>query len=463
MDSNAAKPHHGGLQREVQAGRGVGRQQRRDSVERPLGDQQAGDAPHAGEQDRLGEQLREELAASRAEGEANAHLGAAARPAGEQQVGDVGAGDQQHDRGDAEEEGERRLRLAVDGTLAAEARLHHDLLRLEADHGRLAHPLLKRRLDVGDDRMVHPVQRRLCLLQRYLRLESAEEIGPVALATLEAGVARGHHAPHGHRHEHHWPFAEGGAFEAARCHPDNGEGLAVDLDGLAEHRRVGAEVRGPVAVAQHGDEMPADGLIVAGPQQPSDSGLQLERREVGTGDQRATAADRLIVIGEVGAEAAVRGEAGEHRLALLEIPEHRVAEDHVAVAGLAAGLRARLGAGGRKIHQLIGFGHRQRLEQHLVDQREDRGVGPDAEGQREDRDRRHERRLEQGPEGERQVSHLMTRVGVGAIGTLVRAGTFPIIRGAAASGFNEGRGDLAARSRRRIRPPRCARRRSIAR
>ena len=46
--------------------------------------------------------------------------------------------------------------------------------------------------------------------------------------------------------------------------------------------------------------------------------------------------------------------------ARLEIAEHRVAENLVAAAGLAARLRSRLRSRGAKVHQLIGIRHRQR-------------------------------------------------------------------------------------------------------
>ena len=54
--------------------------------------------PSTREQDRFGEQLRDQLTTRRAERQAHGHLHRAVRGAREQQVGDVGAGDQQDDR-----------------------------------------------------------------------------------------------------------------------------------------------------------------------------------------------------------------------------------------------------------------------------------------------------------------------------------------------------------------------------
>ncbi len=59
-----------------------------------IGHAQPGDAAEAGEQNAFGEQLADDAAALRAEGGADGHLRAAAHAADEQQVGDVGAGDE---------------------------------------------------------------------------------------------------------------------------------------------------------------------------------------------------------------------------------------------------------------------------------------------------------------------------------------------------------------------------------
>ena len=54
-------------------------------------------------------------------------------------------------------------------------------------------------------------------------------------------------------------------------------------------------------------------------------------------------------------------------------------------------------------HQLLGILHRQLAQQHLVDQREDRGVGADAERERQDRDDGEERAAEQPAQGQPEV------------------------------------------------------------
>ena len=88
-----------------------------------------------------------------------------------------------------------------------------------------------------------------------------------------------------------------------------------------------------------------------------------------------------------------------------EVSEHRVAEHLVAVPGLVARLGPRLGPWRRQVDEPGRLGHRQRPQQHLVEQREDRRVRADPERERDDRDRGDERGLEERPEGKFQVDH----------------------------------------------------------
>src|SRR5205823_13944894 len=104
-------------------------------------------------------------------------------------------------------------------------------------------------------------------------------------------------------------------------------------------------------------------------------------------------------------EGQMGGESGEYRLAALEVPKHRVAEHHVAVSRLAARLRTGLGAGRCEVDEPGRIWHWERAQQDLVEQREHSGVGADPERERNDRDAGDERRLEEGAEGQRDVSH----------------------------------------------------------
>ena len=85
------------------------------------------------EQHALGQELRDDVAAPRAEREADADLLAPAREAREHEVGDVGAGDQQH-RGDGGEQHRVGLALVADQVVEQVADVD---LRLRVDVGRM--------------------------------------------------------------------------------------------------------------------------------------------------------------------------------------------------------------------------------------------------------------------------------------------------------------------------------------
>ncbi len=78
--------------------------ERDDGLDSEKGDDQAGEAAEDGEDDAFGEGLADEPLARGSEGEANRGLGAARGSASEQQIGDVGAGDEQDQAADGEQD-----------------------------------------------------------------------------------------------------------------------------------------------------------------------------------------------------------------------------------------------------------------------------------------------------------------------------------------------------------------------
>ena len=149
----------------------------------------------------------------------------------------------------------------------------------------------------------------------------------------------------------------------------------------------------------------AGGRVVARAEQTADRRPNAEYRKIAAGHEHALAVDRLLRVGKVRAEDSVSRDPNEDRLRLLEIAEHRVAENGIAVASHVALRLPGLGAGGGEVDQPMGLLHRQGAQQHLVEQRENSGVRADAERQRQDGDQRDERRLEQRSEREFQVGH----------------------------------------------------------
>src|SRR4029078_12016732 len=133
--------------------------------------------------------------------------------------------------------------------------------------------------------------------------------------------------------------------------------LACEDESLSQDARVGAELGGPVAVAQDDDRRLADQAIVAGVEEPSERRLHLQNLEIAARHEESLGGQRLPLHRQVRAEQAVRGDAGEDGLRLPQVPEHRVAEDDVAVAGLVAALRAPLTPGRRQVAQTLVWWH----------------------------------------------------------------------------------------------------------
>ena len=346
---------------------GLRRQHRRYQIQRPARDEDAADAAKDGEQARFPEQLTDQLAAARADRQPDGHLAGARGAAREQQVRDVRAGDHEHERRDAEEERERRLRLARDARLPVRARLERDRLALEARERLVAHPLLQRRFDVGDDLAVRRRHRRARLLDRHARLQPCEEVRPVGAPVVEP-LERLREAAHRDRREDDRPHAERRSVEAARRDADDRHRLPVHCQPLIEDVRVAAEPPEPVRVAQHDHVRLARRLVVVGAEQPAERRLQREHVEIGAGDEQPFRVLRLVARGQIRAERYVRGDAGERRLDALEVPEHRVAEDLIAVARLAARLAAGLRPRRAEVHEPLRRRHVERLQQQLVEQ-----------------------------------------------------------------------------------------------
>src|SRR5690242_3785437 len=100
--------------------------------------------------------------------------------------------------------------------------------------------------------------------------------------------------------------------------------------------------------------------------------MESQRREVRPGDQYGVAGERLILVRHARAERDVAGHIREHRLALLEIPEHPVAERDLTVTGLAARRVPGLGPGSAEVDEAAGVRDREGAEQYFIEQRENR-------------------------------------------------------------------------------------------
>ena len=113
---------------------------------------------------------------------------------------------------------------------------------------------------------------------------------------------------------------------------------------------------------------------------------------------------------DVRGHVAMRGETGQHLLAALEIAEERMTEDSVAAAGIARRDPSPLLTRRRQRNEVRRGRHWKPLQQRLIEGRENRGVGADAERKREDGCKAEDRRFAQGFDrgaeiGEKPISH----------------------------------------------------------
>ena len=345
--------------RDAQRDLGLGRQrerrhQRDDRVDDRRGEQRTEQSAGKREDQAFDEQLPDDRRRRCADGRANRQLSMARRAAREQQVGDVRAGDEQHEQHRAEQQPDAPLRAVA-----------HEVVAELLDTHRPAFPALGTLLlEAGAER-------------RHARVRLVH--GDVILQT-------GHHQQRRvvglqlrlGEHQRHPDLVLLMIGRALPQHADDGPRLVVHAHLASDDAGIAREPVLPQLVRQDDDVVAAgDTLVLA---------------------KRAAERERMPVA-EHG-EKPGRGEAGADVLRAIGGREVDVA----AAPGVDVGERGRLpfpgrvapGGGARAVallvfpdhHQAIGLVVRQRREEEAVDDAEDgRGCG-DAERQRRDRDER---------------------------------------------------------------------------
>ena len=210
--------------------------------------------------------------------------------------------------------------------------------------------------------------------------------------------------------------------EVLREHADDRIRLAVDADVAADRAVLAAEPLLPRCVGEDRLLGLADFAVLFGKDPPAQR-LRLQQPEQRRRRHHRADALRFPL-------AAERHAARVIERLLLE--DRRFAQPIVVVghAGRSADhTRSRIGV--VHVDELLGVGHRQRPQEHRIDHREDRGVGPDTEGQREDGGGGEAAILPQQPEPEPYVlQHLVLyahlRRGVQRTGTPMLAMVSPL-------------------------------------
>ena len=160
--------------------------------------------------------------------------------------------------------------------------------------------------------------------------------------------------------------------------------MAVERDGGVDDGGIGGELVAPEIEGEDDEGVGVVGGVVGCGEEAAEGGLDAEHGEVVAGDD--------LGVDDVGgcaaAEAGVAGgggeQAGEGLVLVAEILVHGVGEVVGVVAAPAAGFTVPGGIGGFEDDERGGIVDGKRAQQGLIEEREDGGVGADAEREGED-------------------------------------------------------------------------------
>ena len=145
-------------------------------------------------------------------------------------------------------------------------------------------------------------------------------------------------------------------------------------------------------MAEHDDAVDAGRPILCAREVAADGRRDAERRQIAGADDFAAQPFGFAVAGKAPLTAREERVLREHLLLIAEdfvlgIRPHHLAKD---ARGCGAIRHEQVDH-----HQIVRLREGQRLQQQRVDEGEDRGVGADAEGERDDRDQGEDRRLDE--------------------------------------------------------------------
>ena len=346
---------------------GKRRHHRHDDLEEHPREPDAQRSANTGQHEALRQQLAEDLGRRRAERRPHRDLALTRGSARQEQVGDVGARDQENERDGAEQQPQATNRLLAEKVV---------LERLDARAPAFVRRRIRRR-DVARDH----VHVGVCLGQRHPVLEPAEHQQKVKVVVDLFGRER----------QRHVESVLHAIARAWRDDPDNDIGLAVQPDRPSDNLAIGAEPFLPQLVAQNDDLVFPGRPFFRTEVAAKKHGVSDRRRPPGS-DRRS-----LDLLGTI-ARRQVHTTAGPRVQALksgtLRLP--------VEIVGRRAGIAEALDL--RPDHDdPIGLRVRQRGEQCGIHDAEDRRVGGNPHGQGE---HRHCREARISPEQPQTVSNV---------------------------------------------------------
>ena len=339
--------------------RDVAGRERHQHSQRADGHAEPGGAAKQTEHEALDQQLARDLRASGAQRRPDGQLLLARLGPNQQQVGDVGAGDQHHDADHSHQHPQHGLHVADDiGLERVNAR--HDPCLLEGLDAQAGEWRKARERDRN-----HPRHVGVRGWNRHARLQAGDcvvaEVSEKHLAAIETL----------RQDERGSPVEE---VERVGQYADDFARRSVERHRSAHSRGIAAEFRAPVP-GHENDRLGAGRRIVGLREQPAEHRPHAQNRQHAVGDEQRR---HFLGFGETGdAHGAARPETDVLKrasiFAIREVLER---------GGAGVGQIERLG-GVIEDHQLLGPRIRQGLEQHAFDDAEDRGVCPDANGQRQ--------------------------------------------------------------------------------
>lgn len=194
---------------------GVRGEERDDDLVGRVGNEQAGQAGENREDERLRKKLNDELSAGGPEGKADGELLSSIGRTGEEEVSDIGAGDEEDEGRDGEEEEEGGAGVAEDVALALRTGDERHRLVDEALAEAVAGSSLQGEFHAFKDGFEVAIYAGLGLFEGHAGLEAGKEIDPVISAIGKAFPAGGEGFSEADGDEDFRCGTEGGAAEIA--------------------------------------------------------------------------------------------------------------------------------------------------------------------------------------------------------------------------------------------------------
>ena len=330
-------------------------------------DDDAEAAAHHAEHEALHQELTQQRAPAGSQRSPDDQLSAATRSPDQLEMGEVGAGDEQHEAHRAEQ----RQHCRAD-------RGHHRL-----PQGRCIQPEAPGGREPLPDALPEPPQLLARLLQRHPAPQAADGAQEVVVVGVHvvAGLE-------GHRQEELGLPAQ--PREPGGEHTDDQVRLAVEAERAPEHPEIASEPGAPEGVGE--DDPPVRAPRLVAPVEPAAQGRThpQDGEELG-GDDGGPEPLGLI-------------QSREHHRAVIvaaDVAEAPLVGAHLVEVGRRAHNRGpALEEDGLHLHQLVCIPVGQRSQEHCAGDAEHRRVRADAQGQREERYRGEPGRLAEAPDGE---------------------------------------------------------------